>query len=299
MPGNNNNNDNSNKNKNECPTFEMVDRKCARCKKTFYTDKEGRQPSDNSCSYHWGKVVSIPISEPMFRDQMYSKPMSEPVFSWRSGVATHSKQGCTFADVHVWSGLPNKGGIIGPQAGYVKTKQRPADQSEHAGIYGLDCEMSYTRAGLELTKLSVVDIDGRLVYESLVLPENEIIDFNTKFSGIKPGDLVSGQTKTLHEVQTDLLEFIHADTIIVGHGLDNDLRAMKIMHKSVVDTSVVFPHFYGAPYRRSLRSLVIQYLRQDIQSSSSGHNSYEDARAAMQLMMWKTNKDLSRREATK
>ena len=35
----------------------------------------------------------------------------------------------------------------------------------------------------------MVGIDGRLVYESLVTPDNDIIDFNTRFSGIAAKDL--------------------------------------------------------------------------------------------------------------
>ena len=31
-------------------------------------------------------------------------------------------------------------------------------------------------------------MDGRLVYESLVCPENDIIDFNTRYSGISAKD---------------------------------------------------------------------------------------------------------------
>lgn len=156
--------------------------------------------------------------------------------------------------------------------------------------------MCYTPAGLELTKVTVVGIDGRPVYESLVTPDNEIIDFNTRFSGIAAKDLVAGQTKNLKEVQNDLMGFINADTILVGHGLENDLRALNIIHGVVLDTAVVFPHFYGLPFRRSLRSLVSSYLKRDIQASSWGHDSYEDARACIELMLWKTRKDLSTRK---
>jgi hypothetical protein len=38
----------------------------------------------------------------------------------------------------------------------------------------------------------------------------------------------------------------------LGHGLENDLRALKILHSRVIDTSLVFPHFYGLPYRKML-----------------------------------------------
>lgn len=40
-----------------------------------------------------------------------------------------------------------------------------------------------------LAQVTVVGVDGRLVYESLVTPETEIIDFNTRFSGIAARDL--------------------------------------------------------------------------------------------------------------
>ena len=176
--------------------------------------------------------------------------------------------------------------------GFVKTI---TIESHPHTAYGLDCEMSYTMAGLELTKVSLVGVDGRLVYESLVVPENEIIDYNTRFSGISAEDMVTGQPKNLKEVQTDLLGFINADTILVGHGLENDLRALKIIHGPILDTSVVFPHFKGPPFKRSLRSLVSSYLKQDIQTSSLGHDSYEDARACIELMLWKTEMDLSTR----
>lgn len=66
--------------------------------------------------------------------------------------------------------------------GYVKTLPRheePAD-GDH-GVYALDCEMSYTTVGLELTRVTVIDRDLATVYESLVKPENPIIDYNTRY----------------------------------------------------------------------------------------------------------------------
>ena len=37
-------------------------------------------------------------------------------------------------------------------------------------------------------QVSVVGVDGRLVYESLVRPDNDIIDYNTRYSGISAKD---------------------------------------------------------------------------------------------------------------
>jgi len=249
-----------------------IERSCARCKQLFYVDRDGQYLSLDPCSYHWGKLGS--------------KQKSEPVFIC-CGAKTSARQGCTKARCHVWSGLPDYGGILGPLDGFVKT---PARSSE-CGVYGLDCEMCYTTAGLEITKITVVDVEGELVYETLVMPENEIVDYNTRFSGISEKHLLSGNAKDLKEVQNDLLEFINADTILIGHGLENDLRALGILHGAVVDTAVVFPHYYGLPFKRSLRSLVSIYLKQNIQGSSLGHDSFEDAKACIELMLWKTRKD--------
>jgi RNA exonuclease 1 len=98
----------------------------------------------------------------------------------------------------------------------------------------------------------------------------------------------------LKEVQQDLNGFISADSVIIGHGLENDLRALKLIHDLVIDTSLVFPHFYGLPYRRSLRSLARSYLKREIQGNMWGPDSYEDARASMELMLWKVRKDINK-----
>jgi RNA exonuclease 1 len=54
----------------------------------------------------------------------------------------------------------------------------------------------------------------------------------------------------------------------------------QLVHMTVIDTSLVFPHYYGMPFRRSLKSIVQSYLKREIQASvSCGHDSYEDARS--------------------
>ena len=57
--------------------------------------------------------------------------------------------------------------------------------------------------------------------------------------------------KTLKTVQEELCEFICADTILIGHGLDNDLRALRLVHGTVLDTSLMFAHYKGLPFRRA------------------------------------------------
>ena len=68
--------------------------------------------------------------------------------------------------------------------GYVHTHPPRPNSAQSEVVYALDCEMCYTTAGLELTRVSVVDISLRPVYETLVLPPHPIVDYNTRyFSG--------------------------------------------------------------------------------------------------------------------
>lgn len=89
----------------------------------------------------------------------------------------------------------------------------------------LKCE---TVAGLELTKVSVVDEELQVIYDTLVKPPNPIINYLTRYSGITEEKL-QGVTKTLREVQEDLVQLIPEDTILVGHSFENDLIALKVM----------------------------------------------------------------------
>ena len=129
-----------------------------------------------------------------------------------------------------------------------------------------------------------------VVYERLVKPDNPVLDYNTKFSGIKPGDLDNVTTRRA-DVQRDLLEMFSSKTILVGHSLDSDMRALKLFHRRFIDTAQIFPHKRGLPYKRALRTLMVENLRMIIQEDA-GHDSKEDACAAFKLILWKAKTDV-------
>uniref|UniRef100_A0A671KVB3 Zgc:152968 n=1 Tax=Sinocyclocheilus anshuiensis TaxID=1608454 RepID=A0A671KVB3_9TELE len=128
------------------------------------------------------------------------------------------------------------------------------------GVFALDTQTCYTTQGLELARVTVVNSSLEVVFDSFVKSDNDVVDYNT---GGGDGD-VKGTKSSLRDVQAVLLSFINADTILIGHGLENDLT---IIHSTVIDTSVVFPHCLGLPHKREFNSLTADYLRRIIKES--------------------------------
>ena len=248
----------------------VMERNCARCNKSFYVNLDGSYVSEDHCNYHWGKL----------RNELVDYTETR---MWDCCHGEYNQAGCTTAKMHVWTGLTQ--GMNGPFDGFVRTQvARFVPEDGNYGVYALDCEMCFSRRGLELAKVTVVDINGSVVYDTLVKPEAEVIDYSTRYSGITEHDLAN-VSKTLKDVQNDLTSFIHAETILIGHGLENDLRALRLIHTMVIDTSALYPHYLGFPFRCSLKALARGLLRREIQIRE--HDSVEDARAALDLVLKK------------
>ncbi|XP_072804173.1 RNA exonuclease 1 homolog isoform X1 [Vicugna pacos] len=246
-------------------------RVCCRCGAEYLVSSSGRCVRDEECYYHWGRLRRNRVAG-----------------GWETQYtccsAAIGSTGCQVAKQHVQDGRKEN------LEGFVKTFEKELSGDAHPGIYALDCEMSYTTYGLELTRVTVVDTDLQVVYDTFVRPDNEIVDYNTRFSGVTEADLADTSI-SLRDVQAVLLSMFSADTILIGHSLESDLLALKVIHSTVVDTSVLFPHRLGLPYKRSLRNLMADYLRQIIQDNVDGHSSSEDASACMHLVIWKIRED--------
>jgi RNA exonuclease 1 len=157
-------------------------------------------------------------------------------------------------------------------------------------IAALDCEMVYTTGGFRIARVSVVNAGGEEVFDELIKMDDgvEVVDFNTRFSGIHPDEYATGAVLPLESVLRALGRLIGSDTILIGHALDNDLRALRLVHQRVIDTAALFPHSRGLPYRRALRDLMKEHISRPFREgdASRGHSSVEDSVAALDLVKW-------------
>uniref|UniRef100_A0A4W4ELL5 Exonuclease domain-containing protein n=1 Tax=Electrophorus electricus TaxID=8005 RepID=A0A4W4ELL5_ELEEL len=248
-------------------TGDAFRRICCRCGTTFSVSQTGKHTRKEECNYHSGKVIENRV--PGGVETRYS--------CCENAVGT---PGCQVFKLHVHDTMGLQG-FVG---------SLPQTRAGCPGVYAIATEMCYTTQGLELVRVTVVSSSLQVIYDSFVKPNSEVIDYNTRFSGVSEEE-VKNSYSSLRDVQAVLLSFIGEDTILVGHGLENDLCALKLLHNTVLDTSVVFPHRLGRPHKRELHSLSAEILRRITRESGEGRDSREDALACMELMLWKVKED--------
>lgn len=105
-------------------------------------------------------------------------------------------------------------------------------------IVALDCELVYTTSGMALARLTVVDSSGLVILDAHVRPHGSVLDLNTRFSGVKQSDVEMAVLDVV-TVREELGKLVGVNTIIVGHGLENDLKALRLVHLTVIDTAIV------------------------------------------------------------
>ncbi|KAF1332568.1 hypothetical protein FI667_g3569, partial [Globisporangium splendens] len=159
-------------------------------------------------------------------------------------------------------------------------------RSQEQLLLALDCEMCKTTKGIELARLTLVDANEKVLIDEYVRPVNPIVDYCTQYSGIT-FDIMEDTTNRLKDAQELFLKHVPAEAILVGHSIENDLQALKILHHRIIDTTALYPHPKGPPFRSALRFLASTYLNKTIQTGSDGHCSAEDAVATLQLVKLK------------
>jgi hypothetical protein len=294
--------------------------KCDRCTKRFQVfperrGEDGSLTTGGKCTYHWGKTY-IPERQPGDRTRVPKRYRC-------CGQEVGDSAGCTDSPHHVFKATDPK-----RLATVLNFANTPANPSAPAvdGAVCFDCEMCYTVNGLELVRLTATAWpSGQELLDTLVLPVGQILDLNSRFSGVWPDDLAKAvpwsekDTARLRtpiqtpkkspnpqsprkdqpmrvvgspQVARDLLfSLITPETPLIGHGLENDLNSVRIIHPTIIDTVLLHPHKHGLPFRYGLKMLMDTLLNRKIQVETDGkiqgHDSAEDARAAGELVLLK------------
>jgi len=239
--------------------------KCSRCNLPFQHDKQNSQ-----CRFHDG-VKQFKLKA----DKTYS--------CCNEGLTA---LGCTIEDWHTFTGNEFR---------HVRTEFEPtpwANLGEDSPLsaYAIDCEMIFTTRGHELARVTLIDFDGKMVFDWFVETVGRVVDYVTKWSGITEELFKAATRHSFEEVRQELFKYINSKTFVIGHGLDSDLKILKLIHLRVLDTTILFPHKFGPPYKKKLKLLVQEHLFKTIQEEdATGHDSLEDSLAALQLVKLKLN----------
>lgn len=161
--------------------------------------------------------------------------------------------------------------------------------------FAVDCEMvGVGSEGLDsaLARVSIVNWDNEIVLDTYVRVEQEVTDYRTFVSGIRPEDIQSDSAMSLKHVRS-LVGNILKGKILIGHGLENDLKVMGLYHPwcDIRDTATYAPFMRTISKEndekilcpRKLRDLVWEKLNKQIQVVGKAHSPVEDAIAAMDL----------------
>ncbi|KAJ4478215.1 hypothetical protein J3R30DRAFT_2877546 [Lentinula aciculospora] len=264
------------------PSMEGKPVKCERCGEMFVVRQlEVQDPGRRECLHHWGRPYSRVANGE--RTRVYnccSKDTTDKgcvhgphVFYESEPEILHQR--------HAFSELATSQAISG-------SCSTSTVSSELLDVVALDCEMIYTTGGMRVARVSVVDGSAQPVFDELVRMDDgvDILDFNTRFSGITQEMHAERAILPLSSIRKSLDALIGKDTILVGHALENDLKTLRLVHHRCIDTVFLYPHPRGAPYRRSLRDLAREHLNLTIQEGggSTGHSSLEDAIATLDLV---------------
>ncbi|KAK4056646.1 RNA exonuclease 3 [Microbotryomycetes sp. JL221] len=278
------------------PTEEGNMRKCDRCGAEFIVKAQlseklllTQKVEKTACSYHWGRQITEKINGTKQR-------------VWSCCPSSDLPPPCQIGP-HVFR--DSDVNVLHSRLGFLPTSIFESSTSDQIqDIVALDCELVYTTSGMSLARLTVIDIDFKTILDVHVKPLGTVLDTNERFSGVTEENLkqanVDGQ-----EVRRMLTKFVNKDTIIVGHGLENDLKALRIIHLNVIDTAIIYPHPNGGSWRFALRNLTKEHLGKFIQGKllkhvcfvemnqgTSGHSAAEDSIAALELLQHKMLKTI-------
>ncbi|KAG9234067.1 ribonuclease H-like domain-containing protein [Amylocarpus encephaloides] len=160
----------------------------------------------------------------------------------------------------------------------------------------LDCEMVGLAEGArEAIFVCVTDyLTGAILINRIVNPMEPIMQWCTNLHGISKAMLADavaqGEALSGWEgAREELWKYIDEETIIVGHGLRNDLDVLRIIHPRIVDSAILSGKAVGVNRTWGLKQLCSELLGFEIRQSRGGvHDCLEDVRTTREVVLFCT-----------
>jgi RNA exonuclease 4 len=256
------------------PCFRSLDQSCELpyCNR-HVSPKKSFGGDSRSSSYQTTKRVSSKSDRQKHRRERILVNSSRHVVVWPSQV------------------FPSYATTNGPTSPLLYSAAPQIDLNMAHQCVALDCEMvGVGPGGLRsvLARVSVIDSQGVALFDTFVRVDEKVVDYRTFVSGVRERDLVSPDAISFGECRRRVQKLI-AHKVLVGHGLQNDLTVLKLMHPwyNIRDTCLYVPFMqldhFGMCRPRRLRDLARQHVGMLIQQAGEEHDPIEDARAALLL----------------
>ncbi|AMD22855.1 HHR086Wp [Eremothecium sinecaudum] len=169
-----------------------------------------------------------------------------------------------------------------------KKKKKPTSNNRKPKIgkyIALDCEfvgVGYRGKVSALARVTAVNYCGEQLLNLYVKPKEQVTDWRTWVSGIRPEDMKNAVNfDVARKAVADLIE----GRILIGHSISKDLKVLRLSHPRNLTRDTAMCGFlkekYGYIGTPSLKKLATDVLGIEIQKAE--HSSLEDAKATLEI----------------
>lgn len=170
--------------------------KCERCMQPFMVTNT---PTNDECTYHWGKPLSRRINGPSMIFvvvlRVQTCPQGEKLRIYSCCSKTTTEDGCSRGFHVFYESDPLDLHLRQPFSLTRPPKSGDGINSPDTAldVVALDCEMIYTTGGMRVARVSVVDGAGSEIFDQLVRMDDGVEVMSVLYSKMRHSRLMSSQ----------------------------------------------------------------------------------------------------------